>query len=51
MFFTTIIRKINEWTKYRRNMRELMVLSDRELDDIGIKRLDIESLAWKAARG
>lgn len=51
MFITAIIRKINQWTKYRRNLRELAVLSDRELDDIGIKRLDIDSLAWKAARG
>jgi uncharacterized protein YjiS (DUF1127 family) len=50
MFIATIIRKINEWTRYRRNMRELAALTDRELEDIGIHRSDVERLSWEAAR-
>ncbi|WP_342362902.1 DUF1127 domain-containing protein [Terrarubrum flagellatum] len=51
MIIATIIRKINEWTRYRRNMRELVGLTDRELDDIGITRADINRIAWEGARG
>jgi uncharacterized protein YjiS (DUF1127 family) len=50
MFIATIIRKINAWTRYRRNMRELAQLTDRELEDIGINRADIDRLSWDAAR-
>ena len=50
MFIATIIRKINEWTRYRRNIRELAALTDRELEDIGIHRSDIERLSWESAR-
>ena len=45
MFLATIIRKINEWTKYRRTVRELNGLSARELADIGVFRHDIPRLA------
>ena len=50
MFLMTIIRKINEWTKYRRTMQSLSALSNRELADIGIYRHDIERLSWDASR-
>ena len=50
MIISTIIRKINEWTRYRRNVRELAALTDRELADIGISRADIARLSRDAAR-
>ena len=34
--------KLTAWRKYRDAVRELSQLSDRELDDIGIRRGDIE---------
>ena len=50
MFIINIIRKINEWTKYRRTVIELNKLSDRELRDIGVAHGDIERLAWETRR-
>ncbi len=49
MFLINIIRKINEWTKYRRTVRELNTLSARELADIGVQRHDIPRLAREVA--
>jgi uncharacterized protein YjiS (DUF1127 family) len=50
----TISEKLDAWRRYRDAVRELSQLSDRELDDIGIRRGDIEyvvrrSVAAKAA--
>jgi uncharacterized protein YjiS (DUF1127 family) len=50
MLLSTIIKKINEWARFRRNMRELAALTDRELEDIGVNRADLERLCWEAAR-
>ena len=49
----TISEKLSSWRRYREAVRELSQLSDRELDDIGISRGDIEfivrgSIARKA---
>ena len=38
----TISEKLNAWRRYREAVRELSQLSDRELNDIGIRRGDIE---------
>ena len=38
----TISEKLTAWRRYREAVRELSQLSDRELDDIGIRRGDIE---------
>lgn len=48
MFTTLILSKIKAYLRYRATVRELSRLSDRELDDIGVSRLEIEGLA---ARG
>jgi uncharacterized protein YjiS (DUF1127 family) len=40
--FKTISEKLTSWRRYREAVRELSQLSDRELDDIGIRRGDIE---------
>lgn len=50
----TISEKLNAWRRYREAVRELSQLSDRELNDIGIRRGEIEhivrhSVASKAA--
>lgn len=57
-FFTmtlkSLTQKIHSWRRYRQTVRELSLLSDHELADLGINRYDIESLARKssqAARG
>lgn len=41
----TIIRAIQSFRDYHRNLRELSQLSDRELADIGIERGDIPRVA------
>jgi len=38
----TISEKLAAWRRYRDAVRELSQLSDRELNDIGIRRGDIE---------
>ena len=38
----TISEKLAAWRRYRDAVRELSQLSNRELDDIGIRRGDIE---------
>lgn len=37
-----ITDKLNAWLRYREAVKELSQLSDRELNDIGIRRGDIE---------
>ena len=44
----TIASTLNGWRRYREAVRELSQLSDRELQDIGISRADIESIARQA---
>jgi uncharacterized protein YjiS (DUF1127 family) len=43
-----IIGKINEWRSYRRTVRELSALSNRELNDLGINRADIPFIARRS---
>jgi uncharacterized protein YjiS (DUF1127 family) len=42
---------VNRWRRYEVSMRELAMLSDRELADIGITRSDIPRIARQNARG
>lgn len=41
----SLIRMIQSFREYQRNVAELSQLSDRELADIGIDRSDIPSVA------
>ena len=41
--------KIAAWRRYRESVRELSRLSDRELNDLGIGRADIQSLVRQSA--
>ncbi len=34
---------------YRKTLRELSVLSDRELADLGLSRCDLHHIAWKTS--
>ncbi|QRM33750.1 DUF1127 domain-containing protein [Microvirga sp. VF16] len=45
MFVAFITSKIRAFLRYRQVIRELMQLSDRELDDLGISRNDIDAIA------
>ncbi len=41
---------IAEQRRYRRTLAELSTLTDRELDDIGLNRGDLESVARRSSR-
>jgi uncharacterized protein YjiS (DUF1127 family) len=45
-----IARTFTEWRRYRETVTELNRLSARELNDLGIGRGEIRSLARQAAR-
>ena len=40
-----IAEKVSAWRRYRTSVRELSRLTDRELNDLGLNRFDIESVA------
>ena len=44
----TISEKLTAWRRYREAVRELSQLSDRELDDIGIRRGGIEYIVRRS---
>jgi uncharacterized protein YjiS (DUF1127 family) len=39
------LSKVQDWRQYRATVRELDHFSDRELDDLGIRRSDIRRVA------
>ncbi len=45
MFLSTLLAGINRWLRYRETVRQLSRLSDRELNDLGVHRSDIEAIA------
>jgi uncharacterized protein YjiS (DUF1127 family) len=47
--FKTITEKLQAWLRYREAVRELSQLSDRELNDIGVRRGDIEFIVRQGA--
>ncbi len=47
-FAARLLQWIDEEIAYRRTVRELQQLSDRELDDLGIARRDIPAIARRA---
>ena len=44
----TISEKLAAWRRYRDAVRELSQLSNRELDDIGIRRGDFEFIVRRS---
>jgi uncharacterized protein YjiS (DUF1127 family) len=49
MFVSYILAKFRSYLRYRDTVRELSLLSDRELDDLGISRFQIENIARQNA--
>lgn len=45
MFVSLILSKIRAYLAYRETVRELSQLTDRELDDLGISRFEIDGIA------
>jgi len=45
----TVVRKFNNWKRFRQTYDELSNLSNRELDDLGIARADIARYARMSA--
>ncbi|POF29397.1 DUF1127 domain-containing protein [Roseibium marinum] len=46
----TVVRKFNNWKRFRQTYDELSNLSNRELDDLGIARTDIARYARMSAK-
>jgi uncharacterized protein YjiS (DUF1127 family) len=44
-----LVRTYRNWRKYRQTYAELMRLTERELNDLGIRRMDIRSIARESA--
>lgn len=49
MNFSSFTAKVAVWRRYRTSVRELNSLSDRDLEDLGITRGQIETVARQAA--
>ena len=50
MIVSWILSKIRNYLQYRETIAELSRLTDRELDDLGITRFEIESVARDGTR-
>ena len=44
VFVTYLLSRIRAYMRYRETVRELSALTDRELDDLGISRFEIENV-------
>ncbi len=44
------VQSYRSWRKYRDTYNELMRLTQRDLDDLGINRVDIPSIARQSSR-
>jgi uncharacterized protein YjiS (DUF1127 family) len=49
MLIAKLIRWFRAWSRYRKGLRELSQLDDRELADIGVTRSEIPEIAWQDA--
>jgi uncharacterized protein YjiS (DUF1127 family) len=49
--FEGLRTRYSRWQRYSRTVSELEGLSNRDLADLGISRVDIQRLAREAARG
>ena len=49
MFVTWLLSRIRAYQRYRQTLNELQRLSDRELDDVGLRRSDIDAVARRFA--
>jgi uncharacterized protein YjiS (DUF1127 family) len=51
MAFDFVRRYLEHRRVYLRTLRELASFTDRELDDLGVARVDIDRIAREAAQG
>lgn len=55
MMTNPIVKRYRSWRSYRKAYRrtydELMICSDRELNELGISRFDIDRIARQQNRG
>lgn len=49
MMIDSLVTRYRSWRKYRSTYEELMKLSSRELDDLGISRSEIPTIARRVA--
>lgn len=45
LWLTALFNRLIQWWNYRRTLRELSVLTDRDLQDLGLKRSQINAAA------
>ena len=50
MVLSWILSRLWRELDYRRSLQMLLSLSDRQLDDIGLDRLQIATAAWRPAQ-
>jgi uncharacterized protein YjiS (DUF1127 family) len=50
MIVSWVLSKIRNYVRYRETVSELSRLTDRELDDLGISRYEIEHVARQGTR-
>ena len=50
MIVSWVLAKVRNYLQYRETVAELSRLTDRELDDLGISRYEIESVARNSGR-
>jgi uncharacterized protein YjiS (DUF1127 family) len=49
MFVAFVLSKIRAYQRYRDTIRELIQFTDRELEDLGISRYEIDAIARQNA--
>ena len=49
MFVSYVLSKLRSYLRYRETVRELSALTDRELEDLGISRFQIDGIARQHA--
>lgn len=50
MWIASLVSAFKAWARYRSTVRELSMLDNRMLQDIGLDRSEIESRAWQSVR-
>ena len=50
MFLSFLLQRLRAYRSYRQTVRELSLLSDRDLNDVGIARYEIEAVARQHSR-
>lgn len=49
MLLSHVVRFLRAWRRYNRTVRQLSMLSDHQLADLGLTRLQIGSVAYRCA--